>query len=398
MSEPYYVLLGRHAKHTRHQLVRTNPADANSPYPTELVGDRLLEHLRWQPPLVEQPTGRIRIAAAFVAPTREARSTMVLLGRTLGDLSPDPRSLDDLSPGEVYSVTVPNLCSFRVSEDGRLGVEQGLSGQRNTTLIEDIRGTATNTAGKENAVLVMGHQPQLGRLADELARDEDGPGRFHLRRLRLPIASGEIVCLAFAERGAGRRRRRPRLLWAITPSDIQAEADLREKIKSKVEVAKLLGGVITLLLGVLLTLFLDAARWKALETAGGPGPAGARLAAGFLLMSVALYLATIYAYDRLTMPSRFWAESVPLPFRPRLRGRGLVRRPPSSAAWVLYQNMQRIWWGLFTPATISLMAALLVLAVVFLRVEGLLLGVIGLGALVVAGLWFWFRPVVGSED
>ncbi|MFI6387135.1 hypothetical protein [Nonomuraea sp. NPDC050540] len=84
------------------------------------------------------------------------------------------------------------------------------------------------------------------------------------------------------------------------------------------------------------------------------------------------------------------------------RGRGIVVRPPSSAVWVLYQNMQRVWWGLFTTATVGFVAALSLMAVVFLRghvhPSPAWLGWAGFGVILVAGLCYWFRPVLGSED
>lgn len=81
-------------------------------------------------------------------------------------------------------------------------------------------------------------------------------------------------------------------------------------------------------------------------TAYWPVVRGLSLAA--LAVAVFLYLLTLFWYDRLLMPPRFWGA------RPRL-GRAayskVMRRPASSAVWVLYQNMQRTWRMIFTPAT-----------------------------------------------
>ena len=70
-----------------------------------------------------------------------------------------------------------------------------------------------------------------------------------------------------------------------------------------------------------------------------------------------LYLSSIYAYDSLLMPSRFWAEG---------EGVGeaawVPQRPPSSENYVLYSNMLRIWNWLFTPATYALVGGLGLLA------------------------------------
>ena len=76
---------------------------------------------------------------------------------------------------------------------------------------------------------------------------------------------------------------------------------------------------------------------------------------------------TMYACDRLLIPTRFWAE---LPPRRGDRPRGgswLPRRPPSSSAWVVYRNMMRTWYTLFTMATAQVAVALIVLGTALLR-------------------------------
>jgi hypothetical protein len=93
-----------------------------------------------------------------------------------------------------------------------------------------------------------------------------------------------------------------------------------------------------------------------------------------LLAALALYLMTMYAYDRLLMPIRFWGEG-----SRRRRRAWLPARPPSSAAWVLYRNMMRIWYMIFTPATVLVGMAFTLLAITLLRLEteGLVVLVIG---------------------
>ena len=100
-----------------------------------------------------------------------------------------------------------------------------------------------------NAVLVVGHRPQLSWLADEMMRS--------YRRLRFtagaPFSLGEIVCICFASQPYSSSR----ILWTISPDDESAAAEIRDKIKSKMETAKLLGGLISLLIGALLGVLLD---------------------------------------------------------------------------------------------------------------------------------------------
>jgi hypothetical protein len=161
------------------------------------------------------------------------------------------------------------------------------------------------------------------------------------------------------------------------------------------ETAKLLSGVITFGLGALLAVLLDPDKWTKV-TVRGP----LQVAAGLLLAALVLYLATMYAYDRLLMPDRFWGEQRPRPTGLLHRGGGwLVQRPPSSAAWVLYVNMMRVWRGLFTTATACVVSALGLLSATVLHLGWRPLVLIALPtALVVVLLVYWFRPVLGSED
>jgi hypothetical protein len=75
-----------------------------------------------------------------------------------------------------------------------------------------------------------------------------------------------------------------------------------------------------------------------------------------------------------------------------------VRRPPSSAAWILYQNMLHVWTFLFTPATVAVGVGLVALAYAALEpgwLEGLITSLVLL-AFTVYGLRR--RPVLGSQD
>jgi phosphohistidine phosphatase SixA len=94
------------------------------------------------------------------------------------------------------------------------------------------------------AILVIGHEPQLGWIAERLLRN------ILPVRHTLPIMQSELACIAVdsfrASRLSGWKRR---LIWVISPAEKAAAGSstidtLREKIKSKMETAKLLGGVI----------------------------------------------------------------------------------------------------------------------------------------------------------
>ena len=248
--------------------------------------------------------------------------------------------------------------------------------------------SAGSAGAQGRAVLVVGHMPQLGWIAARLLANRplwmrvlDGYAPI------LPLTNSEVAAIRLT--GDFRGRPSGRLEWTVAPGQREAIDELQTKIKSKMEVAKLLGGFMSL---VLVAVLLAPGRLRELSE-GGDGWAVAVAAVSFLL-AIGLYLRTMYAYDTLLMPIRFWGDGPPGSRRPRW----LVRRPPSSAAWVLYQNMMHVWTFLFTPATVAVIVGLLALAYSAFEPtwgEGLVVGAV----LVVVG-WYALRrgPVLGSQD
>lgn len=246
---------------------------------------------------------------------------------------------------------------------------------------------------ENKAVLVIGHRPFLSWLAQEFTGEA------------IPLAHSEIACLAFDKAG---KKPRGHLRWVLTPSigdaNKKLEDDLKElkgKIKSKMEIAKLLGAAITTVLAFLLGYLVDETKVAGLRNYWGAEWA-LRLSAVAFLIATALYLATMYAYDRLLMPTRFWGEAVP-PAAPDERPKWLVWRPPSSALWVLYQNMMRVWRYLFTGATYAVFIGLLLLTyAVFHPNQWWTISIFWVGS-VVGGILFrfgyrHFGPRLGTED
>ena len=196
-----------------------------------------------------------------------------------------------------------------------------------------------------NAVILVGHQPLLGWIAQKLTGKA-----FSINR-------SEILCLSFDPRSRLKRtwdtvvcslgfvRPLAKLRWAITPPDDTVMVELKEKIRLKMEGAKLMGAFITGLFGFLLstsmskTAFPEAFEFRL----------GFYVAAGCLFLAVACYFAAYFAYDRLMMPRRFWSARAK--HKDEWNPRWPVMRPPSSAQWVLYQNMMHVWFWLFVPAT-----------------------------------------------
>lgn len=117
-------------------------------------------------------------------------------------------------------------------------------------------------------------------------------------------------------------------------SDQNTAYQLREKIKSKMDVAKFFAGFITLFLGV---AFKDIS-----NLAADPNSLIRFSAQGgmlFVLGALAFSVATMFAYDRLMMPPAFWNP------------------PPNNDD--LYLQMVDAWRRLFVPAVATFFIGLL---------------------------------------
>lgn len=230
------------------------------------------------------------------------------------------------------------------------------------------------------ALLLVGHEPQLGMIAGELLR---WVRPRWLRPHPHPTPSAAVSCIRL---GAGPWRR-PRVLWVIEPTDDTTAEQLRKKIASKMDVAKVFGGVVTLAVGFVLNLLADSNKVAALRH-----PAAAYFAAAALATALVLYVSTLYAYDSLLMPTRFWATAV----AKRRRRSSVVERPPSSANLVLQQNMINIWSRQFTVANFLVVSGFGLLAWAILKIPPWWI----LGAAALAGLAAFFGRKVnlGTQD
>ena len=276
-------------------------------------------------------------------------------------------------PGKVLSAYSPdepafqNLCEWLQASD---------TGQ------EPARRTAAD------APLLVGNDPLIGWVASKLT----GRGT--------PVARGELVCLVIEPRA----RTRWRLLWTLSDDgETEAEA-IRAKIKSKMNTAGALGAVI-----VGLTTFL-------LQNSVKAGPdVWQWLAFAALATSAGLYFATLFLYDTMQMPPRFWSSRFPSRARngarphailARLRhGHPSVSRPPTSTARVLQASMVQVWTWIFTPATVLAGVGVACLALgasgdrhpVALDLWQVLAAIVVLAA--ASGTWVaWQRPNVGASD
>jgi hypothetical protein len=303
-----------------------------------------------------------------------------ILAEALGRL-PTPR--EELNPenfganGSSFWLTLTDLVRF----------VKGLRDENNSlanALVRSVEGLKDETA-----ILVVGHEPQLDHLQAALCRGS------------IPLRNSELVCIEVSG------ERRGRLLWVLSPSgDEKTLLELKQKIRSKMATAKLLGALISALLGFSLAALIEKERFARLEYLQTVGMM--KLAVGFLFASMGLYLLTMYAYDTLLMPVRLWTHD-----KPAKRPDWLVARPPSAATHIIYLNMMHIWKCLFTPATWAVVLGLLCLACAVFGRNPLpnLPGGLGrwfsahsdpaIGALIalaVGLLYLIGRPVLGSRD
>ena len=233
--------------------------------------------------------------------------------------------------------------------------------------------------GASSPVLLVANDPLVSLLVTELRS-------ARLFSVPTAVTKSELVCLRSRDRGKGWR-----LEWSLAPFESENEAALLEKIKSKMSIATALGGLIVALL-------------TGLVKDGIPATANAWRWAACLCLLVAgvLYFATLFLYDTLQMPARFWAPTAARPSWP-----WLPSRPPTPAGRVIYAAMVHVWKWVFLPATV-----LLGMATVFLVVSaatpplpdrealppGDLLALI-VGALAIALGWvFVARPRLGTSD
>lgn len=223
------------------------------------------------------------------------------------------------------------LCRYNLlcKPDQRLDVETFWNDlEAHSRLKEQIIATPNG-----RALMICGHQPQLTWIA----------GAFLERPVPLPLRQSEAACLKIVPR--------PQLLWAISDYHQKTIDELKEKIKSKMNVAVFFAGFISLLLGVI----LGQIGWP-MTRQDWPWVLFDYFGTASVLLAVALCVATTFAYDRLMMPTIFWAGE------PRRIDEDpptwTVQRPPSQTHWILYFSMVRIWKRLFIPAVVAFFAGL----------------------------------------
>ena len=289
--------------------------------------------------------------------------------------------------------------------------------QRQIELQTNLLAHIQNLELDGNAILVVGHSPQIDWLLHKLI-EPPIPLRW-FPWYRHAFVSGEIICVDLCKclpAGSIRRIwaglckrllpgsiRRGRAIWSLAPTDNKTEELLREKIRGKMESAKLLAGIVAAGIGFVLTGFHDlASGWS-------PMIYERTLCFGFaisaLLLATGLYSLAYLSYDRLLMPTRFWAAA-----EPPDQWQGIVWRPPSSSLLIMHQNMQRVWFRAFVPATLTTGIALVSLgyAAIIQQIADALgsatsaRACFGYVLVVLAAILFlwhrWQRPLLGTQD
>jgi hypothetical protein len=394
-----YLFLMRHAQHNEGHLTEEGSAHIRS------LAMRFSEWVQaeWR----NQPGRIVRLwftsASTEVQETADVftRDVLAHFRRSEGQVEPYPFAWPLPSDhgtgksGNGRQPWMPALVPFPITEGRNLG--HGLSAYSPDKLAFGrlCKWLEASHTGEQHArrtetdvPLLVGNDPLMGWVASRLTRRDT------------PVARGELVCLV-SERRAGTRWR---LLWTLSDDgETEAEA-IRTKIKSKMNTAGALGAVIVGLTTFLLQNSIQKAptvwQWLALAA---------------LATSAGLYFASLFLYDTLQMPPRFWSSR--FPSRPRDEGRlhaistrlrhghPSVARPPTSTARVLQASMVQVWVWIFTPATVlaGLGVACLALGAstdsdpVGLRLWQILSAIAVLAA--VAGTWVaWQRPNLGAAD
>jgi phosphohistidine phosphatase SixA len=325
----------------------------------------LTEHGRHQ---IEQLARALRHRACVVdcylsSKSAHAQETARLLQEKAGAAGSDVVLLDSLTP-----------------RSGRGDVD---------TLLDQAHAVVADLDERQG-LLVVGHEGRLSNLITELTGRRDRP-----------LLHGEAVCISAAgldELAAGRGEIRFRY-----PTFDHQEELLLSKVEAKVTTSTFLAGFVFTALAAVLVL--TPGEWSISQV----------VAVIALTASLALFVACVFIYDQLSMPSGFWTDSA----RPRLWRRFYERAErrselrwqavacaagpdaadervaPMLEAGARHRLMVGTWTWLFTPASWCALigfVALLINTGSSGMVIGSCLGLVGAGVLAVVR-----RPDLGAD-
>lgn len=296
--------------------------------------------------------------------------------------APESEAIDelDVDPVSPHRFVDPD-CNTSDTKD----VEQWLCD------VQEKLAPPPDTSSDGVAVVVVGHDPRMGWLLGHLIG----------RRTRVPGLSHTELIACYRKGETWKYR----AAWALSPTDSALEEAVRGKVKSKMDTAKVFAAVLAAVISFVADSTLDLR---------GGRRATALFGLASLGLATTLYLVTMFWYDRLLMPPRFWATQLPPSLGSKLgtlrwwlsripRPFPMLHRPPSNATWVLYQNMQLVWSRCFLPATVvaGIGVVLFVVAVAgpdsFGEWRNLAL-VAAVFLIVAVGVARWSRPNLGVQD
>lgn len=254
----------------------------------------------------------------------QSEATAQVLRRHIkeGEIPPSPELL-----GAVRAFHPDALSAYRATP-----LEIAAHSQRLAGLIPD------------QGCIIVGNDPQMSWLTSHLL---GGPNKKGFWRYLWPwfrktqadrsfsLKPGELAWLECEN------DRDKATLWVFSPTDESTTDQLIDKIKSKMNTARAFGAFLTALLTFAATQAIDAQLSRTFQIVTGTGFT-------LLAFAVVLYFLSLFRYDELLMPKRFWSSDPP--------GTGIdsgfIARPPGPDTWVLYQNMIHVWDMLFVPATV----------------------------------------------
>jgi phosphohistidine phosphatase SixA len=214
--------------------------------------------------------------------------------------------------------------------------------------------------GRLHTVLCIGHEERLKNLTKQMT----GQTKERLQNAELQVV--EADSWEALEEGRGRalnQRHRP------PAQPLAGEPDLLPKIRSKVETSTFLAGFTFAVLVVLLT---EPEYWTKLAPGRGwpsgvEGWQASAVAAAlfFLTLAALLFVVSVYMYDRLSMPQRYWDD------RDDRDDRGERGEPPQTS-WPgfskdrarhgqLFAYMVWIWRFVFSAGVLAVMLGFFIL-------------------------------------
>jgi hypothetical protein len=353
---PHYFILVRHAKREvcwnkpedQHRMVgwrEDQPPDAKSDFEeeegfvlTHALAGRLCDQLL---------TDKIAIKKIIYSKHRVAQQTASIYKDVLEERDVNERVLGDedafgVEMHESRVLTPGGYCGEAIDQ-----IKIGLKCQ----VVGGSRGRPASLA-----YVLIGHQPELTMIARRWLGNA-------LPLQVLPVEGAEAACLRFDGE--------PRLLWLITNKSKALMTDLKDKIKSKYDVAKFFLGAFVVNTG----LILNTGIWGNLGSSSQftwIDEALVILAIIAALVSLVFTAATLFSYDGLLMPASLWSErSEPANKLPQgLRKpppKWSVSRPPSQAHVIPFYEMVHVWTTFFMPAIVAAFAAVGLLVIALAR-------------------------------